>query len=119
DQIMVFHQGRIKERGTHEQLLQSGTIYQRLYSRQFKTNQQSRQLKLAQKIAQKLAKQNHHSLSSDIRSHFNSLINHLEVINTGLFDQQSPHLPLDESYQSAKDLLTSLREYKRLINRDL
>ncbi|MEM7595437.1 MAG: ABC transporter ATP-binding protein, partial [Cyanobacteria bacterium P01_A01_bin.83] len=47
DQIMVFHQGRIKERGTHEQLLQSGTIYQRLYSRQFKTNQQSRQLKLA------------------------------------------------------------------------
>ncbi|MEM8722112.1 MAG: ABC transporter ATP-binding protein [Cyanobacteria bacterium P01_G01_bin.39] len=119
DQIMVFHQGRIKERGTHEQLLQSGTIYQRLYSRQFKTNQQSRRLKLAQKIAQKLAQQNHHSLSPDIRSHFNSLINHLEVINAGLFDQQAPDLPLDQSYQSAKDLLSNLREYKRLINRDL
>ncbi|MEM7757379.1 MAG: ABC transporter ATP-binding protein [Cyanobacteria bacterium P01_A01_bin.40] len=120
DQILVFHQGRIKEIGTHEELLRKGAIYQRLLSRQFKTNQQSRQLKLAQKIAHKLAQKTDQSLSPEIRSYFNTLLNQLEMNNAGLFDdEQSQHKILDGSYQSAKDLLTCLRDYARLIDRDL
>lgn len=35
DQIIVFEAGRIKERGTHEQLLKKGGLYKELYSIQF------------------------------------------------------------------------------------
>lgn len=118
DQILVFNKGRIIETGTHEQLLQQGDVYLRLYSMQFKINQQSRQLKLAQKIAQKLAQQKNHSLSLEIRSHLNTLLNHLDLISAGLFnDEEEQNKILDESYQSAKDMLASLREYERKISR--
>lgn len=36
DQIMVMHKGRIRERGTHEQLLAQGGIYYKLYQLQYK-----------------------------------------------------------------------------------
>ncbi len=36
DQILVMHKGRIRERGTHEDLLAAGGIYRRLYELQYK-----------------------------------------------------------------------------------
>ncbi len=36
DQIMVMHKGRIRERGTHEELLAQGGIYYKLYQLQYK-----------------------------------------------------------------------------------
>jgi ATP-binding cassette subfamily B protein len=36
DQIMVMHKGRIRERGTHEELLMQGGIYYKLYQLQYK-----------------------------------------------------------------------------------
>ncbi|MBN1476936.1 ABC transporter ATP-binding protein [Candidatus Sumerlaeota bacterium] len=35
DQILVFHHGRLRERGTHQELLQMGGIYRGLYELQF------------------------------------------------------------------------------------
>lgn len=119
DQILVFDQSKIIETGTHEQLLQQGDFYPRLYSMQFKINQQSRQLKLAQKIKQKLAQQTNHHLSLEIHSHLNTLLNHLDLISAGMLDgEEEQNKILDESYQSAKDMLASLREYERKISRE-
>jgi ABC-type multidrug transport system fused ATPase/permease subunit len=36
DQILVLQNGRIMERGQHEELLKSGQLYAQLYSKQFK-----------------------------------------------------------------------------------
>ncbi len=36
DQILVFHHGEIRERGTHEELLRSDGIYRRLYELQYR-----------------------------------------------------------------------------------
>jgi ABC-type multidrug transport system fused ATPase/permease subunit len=35
DQIVVMHQGEIREIGTHRELLDSSTIYRKLYDLQF------------------------------------------------------------------------------------
>jgi ATP-binding cassette subfamily B protein len=36
DAILVFHHGEIRERGTHEELMQSGGLYRRLYEIQYR-----------------------------------------------------------------------------------
>ena len=119
DRIIVFNRSRIVETGTHEKLLQQGGIYQRLYSMQFRSSQQSHQLKLAQKIAQKLAQQTNTTLSLEISSSLDTLLNYLEMINEGLFnDEQEQNKILDQSYQSAKNVLLSLKEYEQKILRE-
>ncbi len=119
DQIVVLNKGRIIETGTHKQLLKQSNVYQRLYSMQFKTDQQSRQQKLAQKIAQKLAQHTNSNMSSEVRTNLNALLDCLQLINEGLFEnQQEQNKLLDETYQSAENMLISLREYERKISRE-
>jgi ATP-binding cassette subfamily B protein len=36
DSILVFHHGEIRERGTHDQLMQAGGLYQKLYEIQYR-----------------------------------------------------------------------------------
>ena len=36
NEILVLHKGRVRERGTHQQLLQERGIYWRLYQLQYK-----------------------------------------------------------------------------------
>ena len=35
DEILVMHQGEVRERGTHDELLSKGGLYARLYALQF------------------------------------------------------------------------------------
>jgi len=39
DQVLVMDQGRIVERGTHQQLLELGGLYEHLYRMQFRERQ--------------------------------------------------------------------------------
>ncbi|WP_019508396.1 ABC transporter ATP-binding protein [Pleurocapsa sp. PCC 7319] len=116
-QIVMLYQGKVIEVGTHEELLQNANFYSRWYSMQLKNSQQSRQQKLVQKIAKKLTNQNNSSLSAEIRQNINSLLHHLHLVNEGLFrnDQEEEQI-LDETYQSAKNMLANLREYERKIS---
>ena len=41
DQIIVMHKGRIRERGTHEELLSQGGIYYKLYQLQYKDQEKT------------------------------------------------------------------------------
>jgi ATP-binding cassette subfamily B protein len=36
DTILVFHHGEIRERGTHEELMRAGGLYQKLYEIQYR-----------------------------------------------------------------------------------
>ena len=38
DRILVMHRGRLREQGTHDELLARGGIYARLYAMQFHEN---------------------------------------------------------------------------------
>lgn len=118
NRIIILNKGKIVESGTHQSLLKTSNLYQRLYSAQFKTSQESHQQQLAKQIAQKLARQNNNNLSYEIRNHLNTLLNYLKLLNDDLEnDEQEQSKILDESYQSAKNMLASLREYERKINR--
>ena len=119
DRIIVLNKGRVIEVGTHAELLRQGDFYNRWYSMQFKTNNQSRQLKLAQKIAKKLARQTQGNLSTEIRQNFDSLLSYMQLFNKEIFqDDLEQKKILDESSQSAKDILANLKEYERKISRD-
>ena len=117
DRIVLFNRGRIVETGTHQELLQQGSTYHRLYSMQFKSNQQSRQMKLAQKIARKLAQQDRDYLSAEIRLNLNSLIGYLDSLSQGTISDEEQNIMLDESFLSAKDMLASLKAYGSKISR--
>ena len=120
DKIVIFNKGKVVESGSHRKLLQTSNFYQRMCSAQFKTSQQSHQQKLAKKISKKLARQNNNNLSYQIRNNLNSLLNYLQLINDGLIDDDLEQSRiLDESYQSAKNMLASLREYERKISKGL
>ncbi|MBE9045389.1 ABC transporter ATP-binding protein [Pleurocapsales cyanobacterium LEGE 10410] len=119
DLIVVLDRGIVRETGTHKKLLQQGNIYQRLYSAQFKTSQQFRQHKLAQKIARKLARQTNSNLSWD-QSKLDALLSWLQLVNESLLeDEQLENKILDQSYQSAKNTLASLKEYESKISQEL
>ena len=118
DRIIILNKGKIIESGTHQELLENGDLYKRMCSAQFKTSQQSHQQLLANKISKKLARQTNSSLSSEIKNNLNSLLNYLQLVNEGLVkDDLEQERILDESYQSAKNMLASLREYERKISR--
>ena len=70
DQIAVLDQGRVVEVGTHEELLQKGGYYSRLYSMQF-----SDQPEASTKQHQSLIR-----ISHEIRTRLNSMIGFLRLI---------------------------------------
>jgi ATP-binding cassette, subfamily B, bacterial MsbA len=119
-QIVVLNQGKVMEVGSHDELIQKGDFYSRLYSMQFKNTNQSHQQQLANKISNKLISQANSNLSYEIRNNLNALLNSLQLVNEGLIDNsQEQEKILDESYQSAKNMLFSLKQYEQKIHQGL
>ena len=116
DWVVIFNRGTVMESGTHTELLHQKDFYYRWYAQQFKTSHQFYQQKLAQKIAKKLARQTNPQLSAEIRQNVDELLSYLHLIHEDTFSGDGEQLKtLDESYQSAQDMLFSLREYERKI----
>ncbi|MBD2099522.1 ATP-binding cassette domain-containing protein [Leptolyngbya sp. FACHB-261] len=100
-QIAVMERGRVVEIGTHEELLQKGGYYMRLYSMQFSDGPQDC---INPEQYQTLTK-----ASYEIRTHLNSMIGPLKLLVDGLVDNSEERNELvNEAYYSTNHLLETL-----------
>ncbi|WP_414570349.1 ATP-binding cassette domain-containing protein [Nostoc sp. CCY 9925] len=107
DQIAVLDQGRVVEVGTHEQLLQKGGYYSRLYSMQFAERPET------------VTKQNQSLLriSHEIRTQLNSMIGFLRLLLDDLVDDAEERQELiEDSYKSAWRILNTIDIFDDVIN---
>lgn len=107
DQIAVLDQGRVVEVGTHEELLQKGGYYSRLYSMQFADRPET-----APKSNQSLLR-----ISHEIRTQLNSTIGLLRLLIDNLVDNSQERQELiAESYKSARRILTTVDIFDDIVN---
>jgi ATP-binding cassette, subfamily B, bacterial MsbA len=98
DQIAVLDQGRVVEVGTHEELLQKGGYYSRLYSLQFSNTE------TANKTSQTFLR-----ISHEIRTRLNSMIGVLRLLLDDVIDNSQEHQELiEDSYKSAFKIINTL-----------
>ena len=57
DQILVLHQGKVAERGTHEELLELNGRYATMWNRQIRAQQAAAEARQANKVAKKLRRE--------------------------------------------------------------
>ncbi len=106
DQIAVFDQGRVVEVGTHDQLLQKGGYYSRLYSMQF-----GEQVDNTSKSNQLLIR-----ISYEIRTRLNAIIGCLRLLNDGMVDDAKERQELlDESYKATLRIITNIEIFQESI----
>ncbi|MFB2896308.1 ABC transporter ATP-binding protein [Aerosakkonemataceae cyanobacterium BLCC-F50] len=104
DQIAVLEQGRVVEVGSHEELLNKGGFYTRLYSLQFSETSDN-VFDRNQEIR--------HQLSYDVRTKLNSLIGNLRILADNLVDTPEEQQEIiTESYTSALSLLQSMERFE-------
>ncbi|MDZ8051025.1 MAG: ATP-binding cassette domain-containing protein [Aulosira sp. ZfuVER01] len=107
DQIAVLDRGSVVEVGTHEELLQKGGYYSRLYSMQFADRPETEA-----KSNQSLLR-----ISHDIRTQLNSMIGLLRLLIDDLVDNSQERQELiAESYKSAKIILNTIDIFDDFIN---
>ncbi|MEH1824900.1 MAG: ABC transporter ATP-binding protein [Nostoc sp.] len=106
-QIAVLDQGQVVEIGTHEELLQKGGYYSRLYSMQFAERPET-----AGKHNQSLLR-----ISHEIRTQMNSMIGLLRLLLDDLVDDsQERHELIEDSYKSALRILNTIDVFEDVIN---
>ncbi|MEH2115714.1 ABC transporter ATP-binding protein [Nostoc sp.] len=106
-QIAVLDQGQVVEIGTHEELLQKGGYYSRLYSMQFAERPET-----AAKHNQSLLR-----ISHEIRTQMNSMIGFLRLLLDDLVDDsQERHELIEDSYKSALRILNTIDVFEDVIN---
>ncbi|MFH7027684.1 MAG: ATP-binding cassette domain-containing protein [Heteroscytonema crispum UTEX LB 1556] len=99
DQIAVLEQGQVVEVGTHEELLQKGGYYTRLYSMQFGDRGEA-----AKKGNQTLLR-----ISYEMRTRLNGMIGSLRLLLDNMTDNPQERQELiEESYKSAYRILNAL-----------
>ncbi|MBD2494667.1 ATP-binding cassette domain-containing protein [Nostoc sp. FACHB-280] len=99
NQIAVLDQGRVMEVGTHEELLQKGGYYSRLYAMQFGDRPDDKT-----KQHQSLTR-----ISHEIRTRLNSMIGVLGLLIDDLIDNvQEQQELIEESYKSALRIITTI-----------
>ncbi|MEH1953459.1 ATP-binding cassette domain-containing protein [Nostoc sp.] len=107
NQIAVLDQGQVVEIGTHEELLQKGGYYSRLYSMQFAERPET-----ATKHNQSLLR-----ISHEIRTQMNSMIGLLRLLLDDLVDNsQERHELIEDSYKSALRILNTIDVFEDVIN---
>ncbi|MEH2422451.1 MAG: ATP-binding cassette domain-containing protein [Nostoc sp.] len=107
DQIAVLDQGQVVEVGTHQELLQKGGYYSRLYSMQFAEHPET-----ATKHNQSLLR-----ISHEIRTQLNSMIGFLHLLLNDLVDDsQEQHELIEDSYKSAWRILNTIDVFEDVIN---
>ncbi|MCC5616840.1 ABC transporter ATP-binding protein/permease [Nostoc sp. CHAB 5836] len=130
NQIAVLDQGQVVEVGTHEELLQKGGYYSRLYSMQFsdppnKNLIQTKIVKAMRLNSKKFAeypeatKHNQSLLrtSHEIRTQMNSIIGLLHLLLDDLGDNpQEREELIEDSHKSALRLLTTIDIFEDIIN---
>ncbi|MFN6560406.1 MAG: ATP-binding cassette domain-containing protein [Nostoc sp. ChiSLP01] len=107
DRIAVLDRGQVVEVGTHEQLLQKGGYYSRLYSMQFAERPET------------VTKQNQSLLriSHEIRTQLNSMIGFLRLLLDDLVDDAQERQELiEDSYKSAWRILNTIDVFDDVIN---
>ncbi|MDF5720716.1 MAG: ABC transporter ATP-binding protein [Rhizonema sp. PD37] len=107
DQIAVLDQGRVVEMGTHEELLQKGGYYSRLYSMQFAERAETKT-----KQQQSLV-----GISHEINQRLNSLIDLLRLILNNTIDNSlERHELILNSYKLALRIFNTLEVFDDIIN---
>ncbi|MCC5664660.1 ABC transporter ATP-binding protein/permease [Nostoc sp. CHAB 5784] len=131
NQIAVLDQGQVVEVGTHEELLQKGGYYSRLYSMQFsdrpnKNLIQTKILKAMRLNSNKFVehpeaatkhKQSLFRISHEIRTQLNSMIGFLRLLLDDLVDDsQEQQKLIEDSYKSAWRILNTIDVFEDVIN---
>ncbi|MEH2248587.1 ATP-binding cassette domain-containing protein [Nostoc sp.] len=107
DQIAVLDQGSVVEIGTHEELLQKGSYYSRLYSMQF-TDQPEISTRTNPSFNQ---------ISHELRTRLNSMIGFFGLLVDDLVDNSPERQELiHESYNSALRVLNAIDVFDDLVS---
>jgi len=107
DQIAVLDQGSVVEIGTHEELLQQGTYYPRLYAMQFANHPENTAN----------SNQSWLRISHEIRTQLNSMIGSQRLLMDDLVDNSQERQELiEQSYKSAWRILNTFDIFDDIIN---
>lgn len=110
DQIVVLDGGKIVEMGNHEELLAKNGYYARLYAMQFKNNSTSQG---EDNTDNTLNSEDEFDFSYQMRNHLNSMLGSLRLVTEDFIEEkEEKEQIIEESYQSAKNMLDILQVYE-------
>lgn len=108
DQIAVLEQGRVVEMGTHDNLLQKGGYYSRLYAMQFADKAEDADNKREQSLVR---------VSHEMRTRLNAMLGFMRLLLDDMADNfQERQELIEESYKSALRILNSIDIFDDVIN---
>ncbi len=108
DQIAVLDQGRVVEVGNHEELLQKGGFYSRLYAMQFGEQAEETTSKRQQSLIR---------ISYEIRTRLNSMVGFLLLLLDDLADNPQERQELiSDAYKSALKILNTVDIFEDIVN---
>lgn len=109
NQIAVLDQGRVVEVGTHEELLQKGGYYSRLYGMQFSNTETGNK-----------TNQTFLRISHEIRTRLNSMIGVLRLLLDDVIDNSQEHQELiEDSYKSAFKIINTLEIFEDILQQQV
>ncbi|OLP17553.1 ABC transporter ATP-binding protein [Leptolyngbya sp. 'hensonii'] len=110
NQIAVLDKGQVVEVGTHEELLQQGSYYKRLYAIQFAAEAQIPIPKST------IPTETLTNASYQVRNYMNSVLGYFNLVSSGMVEDQEERFELtEEAYQATIELLKTLEVIEKSI----